>query len=462
MQRLTLKYAMLVLTALAVTVAGWFAWNFYRDHHMNQDLFDEPLQTLCVGRYLIDVPAQYVLEYQSYRIDGVEIESLGDIPDEAAFKAKLAGREAELKEQKNAQNLVALERFELVDTSSSKGKTFYFNRTLPNSGKGLFGADGKRLDYDNEEGITIESLVWLDGFALRLFGDDLAVPKSANNVTRLATPLRALSAKEIPDEPGYCMEMNEGRAFIAGEPLPDQNEFTEIQFGLKHYPDVKFRLAMYPNPKKLSEPLSARAKRADAEMPDSFMAGVTSLRKAPRTVHDLPGEEIVEAVREKFTRSHAMNWEALGKINDAMAPMIEMEGQTGYHGHHVIDSSLSDPVLLKLWDAIVGSIRLRPTSDPAKRSEAPSPKKPLGELAMTGEICPETGWWKCAEEGAPVLGGSRQYIRQGEPMPDVVLLGKPSLWQRVKGETPQFRRSTVWTLKAYPDAPQEAPVGDKA
>ena len=35
---------------------------------MNQDLFDEPLQTLCVGRYLIDVPAQYVLEYQSYPI----------------------------------------------------------------------------------------------------------------------------------------------------------------------------------------------------------------------------------------------------------------------------------------------------------------------------------------------------------------------------------------------------------
>ena len=417
---------------------------------MSQDLFDQPMHTLCVGRYLIDVPAQYVLEYHRYRIDGVDITPTDEIDTEDSFKAHLAEREAQLKEQKNTQGETALERFELIDSAHARGKIFYFNRTLPNSGKGLFDSDGKRLDYDNEEGITIESLMWLGTFALRLFGDDLAVPRSASNVTRLATPLRPLSANEIPAEPGYCMEMDEGRAFIAGAPLPTQHEATEIQFGLKHHPDVKFRLAMYPNGDKLDESLLVRAKKADAEMSATFMLGVTTLRIGPRTVNTLPGEEIVEGVREGFVRTQSMRWETLGKIRDPLYPMINLEGKTGYKGYKHTDSSLSDAQLLKLWDRIVNSIRLRTTS-PARHSEAPPPRTPLGALALTGRACPETGWWQCADEGAPVLGGSRQFIRQNEPMPEVVLQGEPSLWQRVKGETPQFRRATVWQLSAYPD-----------
>ena len=145
-----------------------------------------------------------------------------------------------------------------------------------------------------------------------------------------------------------------------------------------------------------------------------------------------------------------MRWETLGKIRDPLYPMINLEGKTGYKGYKHTDSSLSDAQLLKLWDRIVNSIRLRTTS-PARHSEAPPPRTPLGALALTGRTCPETGWWQCADEGAPVLGGSRQFIRQNEPMPEVVLQGEPSLWQRVKGETPQFRRATVWQLSAYPD-----------
>ena len=450
MQSSKSRYGMLAMAALAVAAIGGFGWKFQREHQMSQDLFDTPMHTLCVGRHLIDVPAQYVLEYHRYRIDGVEITPMDDISTEDSFKTRLAEREAQLKTQQNAQGHTALERLERVESKHAHGTTFYFNRTLPNSGKGLFDSDGKRLDYDNEEGITIESLMWLGTFALRLFGDDLAVPRSASNVTRLATPLRPLSADEIPAEPGYCMEMDEGRAFIVGAPLPTQHEATEIQFGLKHHPDVKFRLAMYPNGDKLDESLLVRAKKADAEMSATFMQGVTTLRNGPRTVNALPGEEIVEGVREGFVRTQSMRWETLGKIRDPLYPMINLEGKTGYKGYKHTDSSLSDAQLLKLWDRIVNSIRLRTTS-PARHSEAPPPRTPLGALALTGRACPETGWWQCADEGAPVLGGSRQFIRQNEPMPEVVLQGEPSLWQRVKGETPQFRRATVWQLSAYPD-----------
>ena len=450
MQSSKSKYGILAMAALAVAAIGGFGWKFQREHQMSQDLFDTPMHTLCVGRHLIDVPAQYVLEYHRYRIDGVEITPMDDISTEDSFKTRLAEREAQLKTQQNAQGHTALERLERVESKHAHGTTFYFNRTLPTSGKGLFGADGKRLDYDNEEGISIESLVWLDTFALRLFGDDLAVPRSASNVTRLATPLRPLSADEIPAEPGYCMEMDEGRAFIVGAPLPTQHEATEIQFGLQHHPDVKFRLVISTNGDKLDEPLLARAARAEQTLAH-IQHRFNKLRSGPRPVNGMEGQELVEAVHEADgARVHALDWEALGKPTDPTAPSINFEGKTGYKGYKHTNSSLSDAQVLKLWDRIVNSIRLRTTS-PARHSEAPPPRTPLGALALTGRACPETGWWQCADEGAPVLGGSRQFIRQNEPMPEVVLQGEPSLWQRVKGETPQFRRATVWQLSAYPD-----------
>ena len=443
MQSSKSRYGMLAMAALAVAAIGGFGWKFQREHQMSQDLFDTPMHTLCVGRHLIDVPAQYVLEYHRYRIDGVDIESLGEMQDEAAFKAKLSKREAELSQEKNEYGKPSMERTEDLSLDSSSGKLFLYGRKKPV----YWFEDGKKIVTEDE--LTGEGWLWLGNHGVSFKGSYRRTDVREILMQR-ATPLRPLSADEIPAEPGYCMEMDLGRAFIAGAPPPEQHEATEIQFGLKHHPDVKFRLAMYPNGDKLDESLLVRAKKADAEMSATFMQGVTTLRIGPRTVNTLPGEEIVEGVREGFVRTQSMRWETLGKIRDPLYPMINLEGKTGYKGYKHTDSSLSDAQLLKLWDAIAGSIRLRPIG-PARHSEAPPSRTPLGALAVTGRACPETGWWQCADEGAPVLGGSRQFIRQNEPMPEVVLQGEPSLWQRVKGETPQFRRATVWQLSAYPD-----------
>ena len=92
-----------------------------------------------------------------------------------------------------------------------------------------------------------------------------------------------------------------------------------------------------------------------------------------------------------------------------------------------------------------------PHHQPRQAQRSPPPRTPLGALALTGRACPETGWWQCADEGAPVLGGSRQFIRQNEPMPEVVLQGGTQPVAAGRGETPQFRRATVWQLSAYPD-----------
>ncbi|WP_374239802.1 T6SS immunity protein Tli4 family protein [Zoogloea sp.] len=434
---------MLAMAALAVAAIGGFGWKIHREHQMSQDLFDKPMHTLCVGRHLIDVPAQYVLEYHRYRIDGVDIESLGEMQDEAAFKAKLSKREAELSQEKNEYGKPSMERTEDLSLDSSSGKLFLYGRKKPV----YWFEDGKKIVTEDE--LTGEGWLWLGNHGVSFKGSYRRTDVREILMQR-ATPLRSLSADEIPAEPGYCMEMDLGRAFIAGAPPPEQHEATEIQFGLKHHPDVKFRLVISTNGDKLDEPLLARAARAEQTLAH-IQHRFNKLRSGPRPVNGMEGQELVEAVHEADgARVHALDWEALGKPTDPTAPSINFEGKTGYKGYKHTNSSLSDAQVLKLWDRIVNSIRLRTTS-PARHSEAPPPRTPLGALALTGRACPETGWWQCADEGAPVLGGSRQFIRQNEPMPEVVLQGEPSLWQRVKGETPQFRRATVWQLSAYPD-----------
>jgi uncharacterized protein len=90
--------------------------------------------------------------------------------------------------------------------------------------------------------------------------------------------------------------------------------------------------------------------------------------------------------------------------------------------------------------------------------EAPSSdlgRLPLGELAATGRTCPQTGWWQCEEQSAPVQNGRRRFFRVGETMPHAVLLGDSTLWQRLKGEQPSHKTATVWKLVDYEE--QQAP-----
>ena len=41
-------------------------------------------------------------------------------------------------------------------------------------------------------------------------------------------------------------------------------------------------------------------------------------------------------------------------------------------------------------------------------------------------------------------------------MPKVDIVGKPSLWQRLKGERPMWQTATVWTLLSYEPMPDTA------
>jgi hypothetical protein len=148
-------------------------------------------------------------------------------------------------------------------------------------------------------------------------------------------------------------------------------------------------------------------------------------------------------------RGHAFVWETQGE-GTLETPAIKIELSTGHSDRkgNPQKTSLTDEQAMKLWDDLLNSFRLRPTGDAVKTSDIapePSPRLPLGELVATGRTCPQTGWWQASEAGE-IEGGARQYFRAGDAMPQVTMLGEPSLWEKLKGARPSYRTATVWKL----------------
>ena len=105
---------------------------------------------------------------------------------------------------------------------------------------------------------------------------------------------------------------------------------------------------------------------------------------------------------------------------------------------------------MQLWDRISSSIRLRPTSVPPQAKREPPQRGRPGDTASAGEICPGTGWWQCQDAGggADMAGGQRQFLTKGQRMPQALLFGPQTLWDRLCGTQPTYRlgQPTCWML----------------
>lgn len=158
-------------------------------------------------------------------------------------------------------------------------------------------------------------------------------------------------------------------------------------------------------------------------------------------------------VRElNFATTYGFDWEMSGTENDVLAPFLSLELQTGLNpraGGKPVQSTLSEGALVDLWDKISSTIRLRPTAPPAAEAPAPS-TLPRGSYATAGELCPQTGWWRCNEggNGIGVLGGQPQYLKKGQQMPQALLLPPQTVWQKVRGLQPHYESGTptLWKL----------------
>ncbi|WP_440963201.1 T6SS immunity protein Tli4 family protein [Massilia sp. GER05] len=402
----------------------------------------EQMKTVCVGRYLVDVPSEAETSLSGEMISGFSIDTVEE--SEAAFRARVNTRESAIAAQENdadparAGGMIAARDLRIAGMI---GRALEYGRDRTYGFEG-----GRRVDV---EWVSVEVHAHLEGVSFTL-SKKVANEGDTRLAEALLTRLHVRGSDDIPAFPGFCVWRG-----VFAEPLPEHtNEHVVFHLGLPGHPDMGLALSSVAGG-HVDDGLLERVALADAEASADEMLRVTKLRSGKRNINGIEGEEVLERVRElNFTTGYGFMWEAGGGADDLLQPHLLLNMETGTNprpGGKPVDSSLHEDAVLALWDSISSSIRLR-KSGPAPAAEPPPepPGPALGALASAGDVCPQSGWWKCREggPGVDVQGGAVQWIRKGDRMPQALLLPRQTLWQKLRGLQPSIEpsRPTMWRL----------------
>jgi hypothetical protein len=339
------------------------------------------------------------------------------------------------------------------------GKIFVFGRNVTDGDAG-YGEDRKHYHY---EGVDVVGYVHKNGFSVNLTAKDYDPDRVMGNLTRLIEQLVPNPDNRIPTEPGFCMD----RVFFRDPLTADQGERVTLFAGLPEHPDLALVFDTTAGTKPDQDGLVARRQASRKRRSLDELARIWDLFSGERDINGIPGEQVLTRYLElNFTRAYAFMWELNGTKDDVFRPSLSLELQTGISpraGGPAVQSTLAESALLDLWDKISSSLRVRPTQAPKAATTTP-PAPPLGTSASAGDVCPQTGWWACGDggNGVKVHGGQRQYVRQGERMPQALLLPPQTMWEKVRGLQPSYEAGTLtsWKLvdrrsrrRVMPDVP---------
>ncbi|MBJ7312824.1 T6SS immunity protein Tli4 family protein [Rugamonas sp. CCM 8940] len=399
--------------------------------------------TLCFGRFLIDFPAggkiKEIGQQSQFMFGDIHSDNFqGEIID---FTRRMDQREIKLRELTGKDDRV------LIRTISPNQSTRIFVTKENVFGHVDFGFEAYKLDKNK-----LFSLIHIN-FEEKIFYDKVLIRLS----TDLLPNLRTRHLDEIPSEPGFCIK----DGFIADDGSKYQFEEARLQFNFKELPDVWVAVYSQTVPKAGDDTLLQRMdKHPDTVLEKLY---IKTFRRQKHEVNGFKGEELLELLpTDQGIKQHYFHWEAAGAVKSIFVPLLNLEFESAVlplKGPRP-RPSLTDEQAIKLYDSIVNSIRLRPTSAPAKTGASDLPKKPLGELALTGRICPQTGWWQSGDEYV-LPAKRRQYFKEGEMLPTVEWHGKPNVWQKLTGERPSQTMTTVWKLVEYAEAQRAAIEAEK-
>lgn len=313
------------------------------------------MRTYCFGRFLIDLPQEAVVSGQRYEYMFGEIRSERLGGGRELFQKKMRERE---------------EALHHTDRNKAPALIETRLRTAPNmrifrTGQIVYG----EVD-DGFEAYRLDK-----GVLFSMQETSMRAERMESILSRLETKLlpnlRYRLPDEIPSEPGFCL--NEG--FIADANDEFHFERAELNFRFPKWPDVSLRVFYRTNGDKLEESLLSRTtKPFPADLLD-LAQRIRTLRRGKHDVGPLRGEELLQAYpTDGGFYIHHLVWDTQGSRRSLTDPAFYLQLDTGYvigQPNPERPPSLTDDEAVRLFDAIVDSIRLRPTS-PGKGAQAPA------------------------------------------------------------------------------------------
>lgn len=311
-------------------------------------------KTICVGRFLIDLPEGMRLSRSQTSVDGFHINAYPEKDD--AFWTRVAARQAEIEAKPNELRPRNLETAARIQVNGFDGKMFVFGRNA-----------SYMMDFGQRrvlEGVALEAHVHADGLSFDVVADDYN-PALIANLPRLIGQLRRVAADAIPAEPGFCF----GEGMFVDPLVADQGESTSIFVDVPGHPDVVIAFSTMAGTKP-RHGLLERSARAAAREPLWMRAAFKTLREGKRSINGLAGEEVAVKVTElNLSTGFGLDWEMAGNETDVHSPFLHLEMETGRNpraGGKPVQSSFGQTDVLELWDAISSSIRLRPSGPAGK------------------------------------------------------------------------------------------------
>lgn len=317
------------------------------------------MKTHCIGRFLIDMPEEAQVELGQATVDGFNIATFVETPEE--FKKRLAEREAEImaKPDRHGANKSLESEQQVRSTHGMVGKIFVHSRTV-NEGTA---ARGLELERYRNEGVALEALVHGAGISINL-GADYYDPDQIWRLPQLVAQLVPNPGNKIPTVRGFCLD----RAYLLEPLTADQGEQITMFGGIPKHPDVQFMLILAAGLKPDPQGILERSEASTSGLSLWQRIRLSKLRAAPKQIAGLPGEELVHTfVEENDARVYSFWWEANGTEHNVLIPHFLFRMNTGKSSNGPVPSSLSEDTALGLWDRILSSIRLQ-TSAQAHRT----------------------------------------------------------------------------------------------
>ncbi len=382
------------------------------------------MRTVCLGRYLVDVPEEAVYQGQIAYFQGRHI-TVVDKTEEQFLSSYVAFVE----EQKKAKHRTLPSRFrrEIVLDDYSKAVFFFSNEITEGSFDAHihFWRDGKSF--------LLKSGVSIDREA-----------RATERISRLLSTFQRRNDEDIPLKSGYC--------FDGGFVEDDGSEFLResISYGFR-WNDIDIELSSMP---KFREDEPGLLKRVDDyDIPESMRADwkmVKTIRRGKRATTHVKGEELLQTFPvDDGGRFHMYLFETDSKYHDLLSPAVKVSLESAWNDlrNTRINSTMSERDLLKLFDRMVNSIRLRPTNGAAMTQSGGNAHP--GVHVRSGERAPQTGRYRHQREGA--LTPTIMRFEQGQRLPPVELKDPRSLMERLRGKPAVLAEDVVWVR--LPDDP---------
>ncbi|BDT58938.1 hypothetical protein MasN3_24320 [Massilia varians] len=314
----------------------------------------EKIMTVCIGRFLIDMPAEALYELHGSRIDGFDIVAFEE--SDAGFQERVLARKAQIEATTDRfGKRDNLEVFRKVKNDHGVwGHIFVHGRDVTEGQS----SDGLTVERYRYESVSVEALVHVDGISIDVSAPDYD-PESIRNLTKLIAQIAPNLENRIPIEHGFCID----RAFVRDPLSADQGEQITMVARLPNRPDILFNMILAAGTEPDREGLLQRAAESSTRLTDAQSKRVKTLRAEKRVIGGIIGEELVERFLEnEGTVVHSFWWEVNGTQDNVFVPHLVFRMDTGHSDNGPVRSSLSDLAALRLWDKIASSIRLRPIS----------------------------------------------------------------------------------------------------